>query len=920
MKNHQKKKIVLKYKLDRFIDAFLYSKTWKKYWRKRFENLHWYYRTKSIVKFLEIFFHYKFKNYKIYALGQSHLDAAWKWTKLSTIRRLIITMENAVANLNRYPFFLFSQSSPQYYEWIKNFKPNLFNDIKKLVKEGRFEICGGMWIEADTNLPNGESLVRQRLYGQRFYLENFEKLSKVSFLPDTFGFSGNLPQILIKSGAKYFYTSKITWNDNSKFPFANFYWKGIDGSSIFSHCFYYYNYAISNFSKYKELAKNFDKSGLIFNSKSKLDEIDSHRQDDYIKTCSLFYGFSDGGMGPFEEEIGLMANIGRLDLLKFSSIEKFFKILKQECKDSIPIWNDELYLEFHRGCYTSQAYIKKLNRLSEINVRNLEILSTILHLFSESFEYHQQIFEKNWKIILFNQFHDILPGSSIQDVYYEQEPELMNVNKLIQYLIKKIISLICMYLATNSNINGEEYLIFNPLSWNRNGIITIENENKIQEKTVKNIPSLSFKRVNISDLKEEIKNKTNNLVLEEHNDQIILENKKIQFIINKISGKITSLKLKGFKKEFIVQNKGIGFNIYHNKPPKQYAAWNIDSKYTQKPIKITKITKIKILCKNSQKISVQLAYNFKKSNINQTITLRENSDYIQFHTDLDIKDKNLLIKLRLPIELNSNETISEIPYGAIKRIIIPKTEFQKGKWEFPAQKWIAMSDQNYGIVLANDSKYGFSTDQKSLSMSLLVTTHYPISFYFSHIKRVPKGQKQKYMDLGKHSVNYALKVYQGNWIEANVWKFGYEFNYPCISMKIDGHFQISKSIKNYPSENKLKKLLILVEKGNDFINISEPNIILQVFKSHEKNPKKEYSHVDLQNFYRNNLIIRLYETCGLESKCRIKLTTEVKIKEVFETDLLELKIINKNIKIGKENDFWLNFSPFEIKTVQLRLF
>lgn len=918
----KKEKIHLKIKLDRLLDAFLYRKGWRKSWDRRFRNLYWYYRTPLLLKFFEKMFHYKLNEFNLYALGQSHLDACWKWTKLSSIRRAILTFERAIKNLKKYPHFIFSQTSPQYYDWIKKFKPRLFDELKKLVEQGKFELIGGMWIEPDANLPSGESFVRQRFYGQLFYLENFGKLSKIAALPDSFGFSGNLPQIFTKSGAEYFWTTKITWNDYNRFPFANFLWQGVDGSSIFTHCFVYNVSVLWHLSKYKELARQSKKSGLVFNSTMNLEEIKSQLQENYVRTCGIFYGFGDGAMGPFEEEITLYSEIGRLGLLKFTTIENFFKILKKECNELIPIWNDELYLENHRACYTSQSNIKKLNRLAEINLRNFEILNTFFTLLSKTYEYPMRKSEDLWKTVLFNQFHDILPGSSIQDVYYEQEPELYDVIHETKYSSKMIIQMILFALiGDKSKINDNKYLIFNSLSWTRDGTIKIENEEKYIEYQVKRIPALSFKIVDISLLKNEIKQNNESLIAIETKKQIILENKKIKLTIDKNSGKISSLISKIFKKEFIRLGDGIGFHVFRNKPQKKYCVWNIDKRYSRHPIKLGRVKGLRIIKKNIRKIMVKLIFLFKNSKIIQYIILRTEADYIEFRTEMEIFDKNMLFKIKFPFHLNTNELICEIPYGSLKRKIVPETEFEKAKWEFPAQKWVAISDQNYGIVLANDSKYGFNSTKKGLYMTLLNTPHYPTDPFFSYIKQVPRKEREKYIDQGHHIINYALKIFEGDWVKAEVWKFGYEFNYPLLFEKIKKDYDNQRVIEKCLDTETKRDIIKFIQKENSLIEISEPNIILEVIKPHETIPMGKFGQKVFQKDIKEGLILRLYETTGKTTSCHIKFNDFFKLKTVFETDLLELDKFNKNIiKILDNREFNVNFTPFEIKTLQIKLF
>jgi alpha-mannosidase len=782
-------------------------------------------------------------------------------------------------------------------------------------KEGRFEICGGMWVEPDTNLPSGESLVRQRLYGQRFYLKHFGKISKVEFLPDTFGFSANLPQILLKSGAKYFYTSKITWNDFSEFPLSNFYWQGIDGSKIFTHCFYYYIYAIMNLGKCKRLARKPIKKGVSFNSNSTYEYIESKLHDDYVKTCSLFYGFSDGGMGPFEEEIGLIANMARMGLLKITNVENFFRILKKECGELIPIWDDELYLEFHRGCYTSQAKIKKLNRLCEINIRNLELLASILYLFSDKYNYPQEEIEQIWKTILFNQFHDILPGSSIQDVYYEQEKELENILKKTKDLIKDCLVKFATLILKNMEIREKDSLVFNSLNWNRAGVVKIENKIVTKEINTDIVSPLSFKLISIKDSlnrNRDIPSPDLKYLIKEN--KVILENTKLELVFDKKNGEIDSIKLKdGDRKEFIKPRKGVKFIVYKNKPPKQYAAWNIDLRYPQNIIPLT-VENVEILEKPN-KITIKVLYSFKKSKIRQHISLKPKSDNLLFRTEMDVKDKNILIKILFPFDLDTNSTFSEIPYGVKERKIKPQTEFQKGKWEFPAQKWITMSDDDYGINLVNDCKYGFSTNRHGLSMSLLVTTHYPIGFYFSYIKTVPKSLRKNHIDLGKHTMKYAIKFYKGNWQAGEPWKYGYEFNYPIISLPIK-KFENRISNEQEREERFSENLSSFLSNNSGFLEATESNIILQAMKKSE--PNVFYKHKTNMDHFKS-FILRFYETAGLETKCKFKFLPFISIKKIRETDLLEIAKTNQNIEIEPENAFYLNFTPFEIKTIKVWL-
>ncbi|MHA1294756.1 MAG: hypothetical protein ACTSQJ_19125, partial [Promethearchaeota archaeon] len=603
----QFKELKLKIKLDRMFHAFLDSKSWKRFWdfcQKHNINYYLHFALgklfKKLKRKLKKYPHkYKLGDFNLYAIGQSHLDACWLWTKLSTIRRAIITFEQAVENFRRYSYFTFSQTSPQYYDWVKKLKPELFKKIQEYEKKGKWEIVGGMWIEPDTNLPNGESLVRQRLYGQLFYLENFGKIAKIECLEDSFGFNAQLPQILVKSGAEAFWTTKITWNDYTEFPFANFIWRGIDDSEIFTHLFLYNWPVLFDLSLYKRIGRRIKKPGLIFNSSCSMEQIQAQiSENDYMKTLAIFYGFGDGGMGPLREEIDIFTNIARRrkadnsPLIRFITTEKYFDLLRKESKDLLPIWNDELYLELHRGVYTTISNVKKLNRMCEINLRNCEMILSLFSLFFKNFNY-PKIMEVLWKDLLFNQFHDILPGSSIQDVYYEQEKEMYNIiyktNKLISVAMQYIL---LSYLKKQNQINEiKDYgIVLNTLPWVRDGSISINiNKNIKKNIQIKNMPPISYRIINIKNLlnskeKSSVKIESD-LKLQNKLKIITIENSKLYLKINKLTGRIISLIYKETGRELIRKNNGIGIKVFKEKKFK-YPAWEIYKNYTSYPVDI----------------------------------------------------------------------------------------------------------------------------------------------------------------------------------------------------------------------------------------------------------------------------------------------------------------------------------------------
>jgi alpha-mannosidase len=893
-------------------------------------NINYYWQA-AIAKFRERQKKYRIRNFDLYAIGQSHLDACWLWTKLSTIRMAIITFQKAVEHFEMYPYFTLSLTSPQYYDWVKRFKPKLFEKVKEYVKQGRLEIVGGMWIEPDANLPNGESFVRQALYGQLFYLENFGKIASIEVLEDSFGYNPQLPQIFIKSGAKAFWTTKITWNEYSEFPFSNFIWRGIDGSEIFTHMFMFQLTVLLDLTRYQRTGRKVKEPGLVFDSSYKLEDFEDQMSSERIRSLGVFYGFGDGGRGPLKEEIDIITNAARSGHMKFATTEQFFDIVREECGDLIPIWDDELYLEYHRGCYTSIVNIKRLNRFGEVYLRNCELLLTIFSLFYKYFKYPASKMEKLWKDLLFNQFHDILPGSSIQDVYYEQEKELDNIIEKTQSYISVALQFILLTYLKKQDImkNADDFLIVvNTLPWNRDEIIytkdikgnfpSLKNRDYIK---IEKIPPISYKIINLKRyLKENEHQASTDLKLNNSEKEITLENSKLIITIKKTTGKITSLVLKEIKnRELIREANGIGIHVYKEKTV-PHAAWEIYKNFTSYPVNIGMVKGIQIEMNTDLVKSIKIIYKFKKTAIYHYITLRSDSDKLEFKTDVDVHDKKLLFKVRFPFNLKTNLMSCEIPYGYKIRKIVPESEMEEGKWEFPALKYVDISDEDIGVTLLNNSKYGFSKNEKGVYLTLLHTPRRAHTPFFSYIDLVPKKERTKYLDIGFNSTEYALWFHKDNFTRSLAWRRGYEYNYPLLLKQYDKELP---SLPEFFDIEVVDKFKHVFRKEISLVNVDNPNVILQVMKKPEK-IILELEEPELENNNKETIIIiRLFETSGFpQENVDIEFDNLFRINKAIETDLLERKIStnqNNTLKIKDHRKLTVNFGKFEIKTIKLWL-
>ncbi len=629
-----------------------------------------------------------------------------------------------------------------------------------------------MWVEPALRMCSGEALVRQRLYGQLFYLRNFGKISKVESLLDVFGFPYSVPQILVKSGAESFWTTKILWNDHSDFPFSNFIWRGLDGSEIFTHLFKFQIGSITDFGLYKKMGRRPNAKGLEFNSHVILKEMNSVLTDDHVRTLGWFYGRGDGGKGPLFTEIQYMENFAKYfgnfsKGFKHTNTHRYFQILKEDVGDTIVTWDDELYLEYHRGCLTTQTRVKEGNRQSEELTVAAEFLNTIFLLSPKfgDFSYPKELFDDCWQKTLFNQFHDILPGSSIPEVYLLTWKEHDYVKERMKSLLNERLFDITKKLP----INPGDILLYNPVSVTNEAIIS-DGKN---EHLIKNIKPFSLLVVNQQDLENWVEKDKERLQAESLPSSIRVENEFLTVSISKKTGNLIQLNLKNQKemtnflygdrnavresseklvmkdntiKKHKLRFKGARVNAFKEpmRNGQPYPAWNIDHTYTSHPQKLTMIEGPKVK-KTDTKVIISSTYSMKNSKITIIYTIRAKAEVLDVNFKIDLHDKKILLKYFIPLNLKSDHVRCEIPYGSITRSRNPKTEMEEGKWEYGMQKWVDIGDKDVGFAILNDSKYGVSATMKGISITLLRSPHYPKDPYHTReIKIDPKEMSELY--------------------------------------------------------------------------------------------------------------------------------------------------------------------------------
>ncbi|PKP61883.1 alpha-mannosidase [Candidatus Atribacteria bacterium HGW-Atribacteria-1] len=811
-------------------------------------------------------------------IGHSHIDVAWLWRLKHTREKCSRTFSTVIHLMSQYPEYLFLQSSPQLYEFIEEDYPEIFIKIKEKIKTSSWEVTGGMWVEADCNIPSGESLIRQFLFGTRYIKEKFGIDCKILWLPDVFGYSWALPQIIQKSGLKYFMTTKISWSQFNRPEYDTFKWRGIDGTEVLTHFITTPGIFGEPFYTYNGILNPTTLQGIW----------DNYRQKDINSELLLAYGWGDGGGGPTKEMIKMakkMQELPGIPEVKFGKAEPYFKDLEERVKDNpnTPIWDGELYLEYHRGTYTSQAKVKKNNRFSEILYHNVELFNGFAYFFIKDYQYPQKEINDGWKIILRNQFHDIIPGSSIREVYEDSAEEFAKVFESGE----KILNNSLRVLAKKINLEGEKLIVFNPLSWKRGGIISIPWEEEFTKKSfwtedneklftkiigekdkeliiyVPEVPALGYRAFRVVE-----DNNTDSDISKPFSDKLIIkkdymENKYYYIKLNKI-GQITSLYDKERQREILP--KGSRANVFQafEDRPMNFDAWDIDIYYQEKKYEVNSLMEMEIEEEGPDRGVIRFIWRFLDSIIEQRMIIYNNQRRIDFKTDIDWHQHQILLKVAFPVDVRATKATYEIQYGNVERPTHWNTSWDYARFEVVAQKWADLSGRDYGVSLINDCKYGYDIKDKTMRLTLIK----------SGIEPDPEA------DQGHHSFTYSLYPHQGDWFQGQTTKEAYELNYPLLAINLENEGG------NLPTKCSL-------------INVEASSVILATIKKAEDD---------------DSLILRFYEYGNQCDMARVNFYLEV--KEIIECNLMENEIKKVDFK---DNELKFEIKPYEIKTFKIKI-
>lgn len=809
----------------------------------------------------------------VYSIGHTHIDVAWKWPLRQTREKASRSFLTVLSLMKEYPEYIFMSSQPQLYQFVKEDRPELFEQIKKRVAEGRWETEGAMWLEADCNLSSGESLIRHILHGKRFFAEEFGCSDNVIlWLPDVFGYSAALPQILKKSGIKYFMTTKLGWNDTNKFPYDTFCWEGIDGSSVLSHLI-----TTKDYLPYPQALTNQNHS-TTYNGLENASQLMGTWQryqnkalSNKVLTC---YGYGDGGGGTTPEMIEqgkrLQKGILNFPRARFSTVRKFFEDLEVEvAHKDVPTWCGELYLEYHRGTYTSMAFVKQKNRSCEFLLQRTETLAALAKLLANA-PYPTEQLDKAWKLLLLNQFHDILPGSSIADVYEDCAADYAQIEalcKAVQDSSFAALSPVCQFTPTTAE-QANCVLVFNPNSFVRdlpfvlNGVDWQLSGGQVLQSTADGnllcmapqVPAKGFAKILLTKAKSTVPAHSCT-----ESERIAIDT---DFYKAEIASDGTLVRLydKQHQRELFASKKpGNCMRIFDDRPY-EFDAWNIDAGYDLKSFDVQPACHARLIESGSYRQVIEVCTTYRDSTIHQKIIFYNHQRRIDFDTTIDWHEHQHLLKVEFPFQLFTRKVVADIQFGNVERATHRNTTWNQAQFEMCAHKWVDCAENGYGAALLNDCKYGYSADGSTVSLTLLKSGIFP----------------DPNADIGQHHFIYSLYPHTGDFRQGHVVEQAYELN--CKPLCVFGTSEHTHI--DVPA-----------------LSLSAPNIVCETIKLAENG---------------EGLILRMYECYGRQTNTVWRYGDTA--QHAFECDMME----HKTDELTQTPDgFCAIFMPYEIKTFLL---
>ena len=805
-----------------------------------------------------------------YAVGNAHLDLAWLWPMAETYRKTERTFAAQLRLIEEYPEYKFIQSQPASYEMCKKYYPELFARIKEAIKGGQWIADGAMWVEPDTNMASGEALIRQLVHGKRYYKEEFGVDSEILWLPDTFGYTAALPQILKGCGVKYLVTQKIFWsyNEGEQFPYHYFTWQGMDGSQIVSFLPTSYTYRTDPIE-----------ANRIWKERTQLQDLDAFLMP---------YGYGDGGGGPARDYVEYAKRQEDLEgsvKVKMAGPAEFFHDMEQQ-GGPVNTYVGELYFSAHRGTYTSQAMIKQNNRLSELAMREMEMWSCLA--MNKGMKYQLSRADALWKEVLLHQFHDILPGSSIARVYVEAEKAHKEIRKGAAEMKEKAFAVL-------TDLSNEQAVtVFNSLSFERTALVELPERFSGGARTLEGLPvpvqsaeegesagnpgGYAVKALvtipscgGVSLIPAEAGNacgeagvvlaeagksapvSAEQVTVRKQGESFVMENNRVKAVVND-RGEVVSFVLKSSGREFAAEPMN-RFRLYKD-VPRLFDAWDIDSNYIHQEIEALREAKVEVVSEGLEGV-LKVSGRIGNSSLVQYIRLEAEGTRLNFDTQIDWKELHRLLKACFPVNVYAENGINEIQFGYMERPAHRSRPYDKDRFEVCNHHYSAFCDGVHGAAVLNDSKYGISMNGNALELSLLRASACP----------------EMQADNRVHHFTYGFTAWEGSFADSDVVRQGYELN---VKPEI-----YAGALETFSAAG-----------------IDQANVILDTMK-----PAEDGS---------GDVILRLYESkkAAVTAKVRCALGSRAYLCDMLENVREEIPVEN--------GEMTLAFGAFEVKTVRMK--
>jgi alpha-mannosidase len=776
-----------------------------------------------------------------YICGQSHIDVAWLWRYMQTCRKAIVTFRKAVWHARNHPSYVFAASEPVLLEWIRQVDPRLFEDIKVTVKDNRFDLVGGMYVEPDCHLPSGEAFCRSRLYGQRFYLEHFGKLSEVEWVPDSFGYANTLPQIFLKSGSKYFHTTKLCGNSYSQFPFVNFLWESPDGSQVLA-CLSPGGFgSMSRRDRFDPVRRPL-KPGKKLRADYSTDQPEAENvYANEIPPIGIWVGKGDGGHGPTGEEVAVLDLLVEHGLANWMSVTDYFTTKLEKFRDRLPVWADELYYEYHRGTLTTHGLVKRMNRYFEWRLVAVEkFVAAVAALKGIDVKAWSDMLTTAWKFLMLNQFHDVLPGSSIPEVYDDVYDIWEYQKNLVDAVEKEAWQAL---LGENDASGSPAVLLFNAAGYDvvdamievpfdgadtpasaitgsgepvavqlveadNNGLdeLFVSRPRRLLFKT--SVPQHAFALVSLSS------DATPAQVLatraEDGYEDVVLENELYRVTIVKATGNITSIFYKVVNEELLVA-PGAELAMFFDWHTSEQA-WNIapayrtmrlDDQPAPTRVSVTETGPVRFTAEIERKMFNEGSESPENgtSKVIQRVSIVDGAPGIFIEFVLDWHTCEATTKLDFYLASMGERLVSETPYGTISRLANPTANHDVPRWENVHHTWVdvpAGDDKSWGIAFINNGKYGHDTKGNRIGLTLVRGPFYPnpSGESWTRMERANRarnvgGAPPLHADLGAHLIRYIMLPHEGTWSSSVsfVPAMAHWFNEGCVQAPVPASFE-----------------------------------------------------------------------------------------------------------------------------------